>query len=361
MILSKPAESVRLFLAGDVMLGRAIDQLFIRHHPDILDKDDYKPAWLYQHLSEAIHGALSRPVAYASIWGPLPELLDAADTDLRLLNLETAITTSDDWAVKPCVFRMHPANMPCLSAIGPDCCTLANNHVLDFGRAGLIETLDLLRHAGIGQAGAGLDIDEVVQPFVRNLPSGPRLVIHAWGARDGGVFPDWQAATDRPGVNYLPDYNADAVDRMIEQVRAFQQPGDITIASLHWGANWVRKIPEEHRRLARTLIDSASVDLIHGHSSHHPIGMEVHRGKLVLYGCGDLINDYEGIVNHRRWRHDLTAAYFVDLDTDSGDLRGLTLRTLQRRQFRLGYPSPDDALWLTTRIGQLSPRSHAGE
>jgi Putative enzyme of poly-gamma-glutamate biosynthesis (capsule formation) len=74
-----------------------------------------------------------------------------------------------------------------------------------------------------------------------------------------------------------------------------KQQGDIVVASIHWGGNWDYKVPREQREFAHKLIDEAGVDVIHGHSSHHIKGIEVYRGKLIMYGCSDLLNDYEGI------------------------------------------------------------------
>lgn len=67
-----------------------------------------------------------------------------AAPDFRIINLETSITTSEDWAPKDIHYRMHPANIPCLTVAKVDCCVLANNHVLDWGRSGLVETLETL-------------------------------------------------------------------------------------------------------------------------------------------------------------------------------------------------------------------------
>lgn len=66
------------------------------------------------------------------------------------------------------------------------------------------------------------------------------------------------------------------------------------IPALGWG-NWGYGVTRRTREFAHELLDHAGVDLIHGHSSHHPLGIEVYRDKLILYGCGDFINDYEGI------------------------------------------------------------------
>jgi len=75
------------------------------------------------------------------------------------------------------------------------------------------------------------------------------------------------------------------------------------VASIHWGDNWGYEI-------AHNLIDHAGVDIIHGHSSHHAKGIEVWHGKPVIYGCGDFINDYEGIGGNEKYRSDLSLMYF---------------------------------------------------
>ena len=105
--------------------------------------------------------------------------------------------------------------------------------------------------------------------------------------------------------------------------------------SLHWGGNWGLEIPREHREFAHRLIDLGAADIVHGHSSHHPMPVEVYRGKLILYGCGDLINDYEGIGAHGSLRSDVGCLYFATLGLDDGQLQRLDIVPLQLKQFRL--------------------------
>ncbi|MFP3607435.1 CapA family protein, partial [Paraburkholderia sp. SIMBA_053] len=92
--------------------------------------------------------------------------------------------------------------------------------------------------------------------------------------------------------------------------RAVRQAADIVIVSIHWGENFDFDIPTSQRYFAHELIDSAGADLVHGHSSHHVKGIELYRGKLVLYGAGDFINDYEGIGGQEAFRSDLALMYF---------------------------------------------------
>lgn len=239
---------------------------------------------------------------------------------------------------------MHPANTGCLTAAGIDCCSLANNHVLDFGPGGLADTLDALGSAGIGWAGAGTDAAGAERPHLHSLPDGRRILVFSWAFRDSHiVFPHWVAESGRAGINFLPDADPGSANRMVSTIQAWRQPGDVVIASLHWGGNWVSGIPAAHRALARRLIDLGAVDVIHGHSSHHVLPCEVYRGKPVLYGCGDLINDTEGIPEYRARSGHLGAMYFVDLDADSLRVRALRARPVERRRLRLEPASPDDA------------------
>lgn len=110
--------------------------------------------------------------------------------------------------------------------------------------------------------------------------------------------------------------------------------------------DWGYHIPAGQRRFARQLIDAAGVNVVHGHSSHHPRGIEVYREKPILYGCGDFLNDYEGIGGQEAFRGDLTLMYFLTLDPASGRLLRLSLVPLQIRRFRLHRPSAADAAWL---------------
>jgi poly-gamma-glutamate capsule biosynthesis protein CapA/YwtB (metallophosphatase superfamily) len=94
--------------------------------------------------------------------------------------------------------------------------------------------------------------------------------------------------------------------------------------------------------------------VIHGHSSHHPRPIEVYRGKLILYGCGDCIDDYEGITGYEEYRDDLRPLYFPSLAPDTGELAALTMVPLQARKMRLRHASAADSRWLATTLGQIS-------
>ena len=134
--------------------------------------------------------------------------------------------------------------------------------------------------------------------------------------------------------------------RIGEKIRKTKQRGDIVVASIHWGGNWGYAISGEDIAFARGLIDEAGVDIIHGHSSHHVKGIGVYRDKPFIYGCGDFINDYEGISGYESFRGDLSLMYFVRMDPATGRLAGLRMVPTQMRKFRVNRTSDADAAWL---------------
>jgi poly-gamma-glutamate synthesis protein (capsule biosynthesis protein) len=126
------------------------------------------------------------------------------------------------------------------------------------------------------------------------------------------------------------------------------------MVSLHWGGNWGYAIPAAHTRFAHALIEAAAVDLVHGHSSHHPLGMEVYKGKPIIYGCGDLIDDYEGISGHEEYRIELALLYLVTLDRARGELVALEMIPMRRSKFRLNRATRDDIDWLRKTLDRES-------
>ena len=94
------------------------------------------------------------------------------------------------------------------------------------------------------------------------------------------------------------------------------------------------------------MIETASVDVIHGHSSHHVKGIEVYRGKPILYGCGDFLNDYEGIDGYAPFRDDLALMYFATFEASARKLSAFEMTPLQIKKFRLNRASMDDTRWL---------------
>jgi poly-gamma-glutamate synthesis protein (capsule biosynthesis protein) len=342
-----------VLLCGDVMTGRGVDQILPNPGNPRLEEPSVRDARTYVQLAETANGPIPRRVAFSYVWGDALAEPEWSAADARLVNLETSVTRSEErWADKDVHYRMHPENVPCLTAGRIDVCALANNHALDHGRLGLLETVETLRRAGVKVAGTGRDLSEARRPAVIELPAGGRVVAIAFGMQTSGIPPSWAAAGDRPGVDLVRTTTDEAAAEVAERVRRLKRPGDIAVASVHWGTNWGFEVPPAHVRFAHRLIE-AGVDVVHGHSSHHVRPIEVYRDRLVLYGCGDFIDDYEGIGGYEEYRGDLVLAYVATLEP-SGELAGLRMRPLQMRKMRLGRVAPDDAGWLAGTLNRMS-------
>lgn len=348
---------IRLFLCGDVMTGRGIDQILPTPSNAQLFEPSMRSALQYVELAEAHSGALPRGVAWRYIWGAALDRLAHSRAHLRIVNLETAVTRSDAARVDKSIhYRMHPANVECLEAAGIDCCVLANNHVLDWGRAGLTETLQTLHGAGIATCGAGCGLRAASAPAVLSGP-GTRVLVFAVATASSGVPRSWRARTDRSGVNWIEDVSGDGAQRIARQIERHRHGSDRVIVSVHWGGNWGYEVSRQERLFARRLIDVAGVDVVHGHSSHHPKGLEIYRERVILYGCGDFLNDYEGIDGYEAFRPQLTLMYFPVLDGTTGQLRELRMVPLKIHRFRLEPVSTAEAKWLCATIDRESRAS----
>ena len=351
MQMQAPTRGITLFLCGDVMTGRGIDQILPHPGKPHLFEPYQRSALGYVGLAEQESGRIQRPVDFAYIWGDALDAFRRIGPDLKIVNLETAVTASEDAQPgKGIHYRMHPANLPCLSAAGIGCCVLANNHVMDWGLKGLTETLESLHRAGIATAGAGRDAAEAAAPAVLDVPGKGRVLVFAWGMASSGVPVEWVAGAQRPGVNYLPDLSERSLRGVARQVQAARRDGDLVVASLHWGGNWGFAVDPQQRAFARSLIDMAGVDVVHGHSSHHVRGIEVYRGKPILYGCGDLLSDYEGIGGYEQYRSDLTLMYFPTLE--QGRLTRFVLTPTRIRRFRVNYAPEDGVRWLVETLNR---------
>ena len=345
---------VTLFLCGDVMCGRGVDQILPHPGDPRLREPCTDDARAYVRLAERVSGPIPRPAGFGWPWGDALHVVDDLEPDVRVINLETSVTRSAGFAPGKAVhYRMNPANLPCVAVIRPNACALANNHVLDFGPAGLIETLDALADAGLTAVGAGRDATAARQPAAVYLPGGRRAVIFSCATASSGIPRGWAATGTRPGVDLLPGLSGAAASDVTARVREAREPGDIAVVSIHWGTNWGYQVDRDQSWFARRLIDGG-VDLIHGHSSHHPRPVEIYRGKLILYGCGDGIDDYEGISGYEEYRDDLRLLYFASLLPCTGELAALRMVPMQARKMQLRRARPADSQWLATTLDQIS-------
>ena len=342
-----------IFLAGDVMTGRGIDQVLPSPGDPALRERLVRDARGYVALAESVNGPIPRPVPPSWPWGDALTVLEEAQPDVRIINLETSVTGSGDFAPgKTIHYRMHPDNVECLVVARPDVCTLANNHILDFGPSGLVETLRTLDDAELAHAGAGRNLQEAERPA--EVPVGAcRVVVHAVGTESSGVPPGWAATKNRGGVAFVSNLSASGADALATRARRTARPGDVVVVSVHAGSNWGYGVSGRYTRFARRLVDGG-VDVVHGHSSHHPRPLEVYRGRPILYGCGDLVDDYEGIGGFESYRPDLRLLYLVTLDADTHELSRIRMVPMRARRLRLERVTGPDVLWLKQTLARIS-------
>ncbi len=272
---------MRIALAGDVMLGRLVDESIIRN-----------PA--------------SSP---AAIWGDvLPVMLEA---DRRLINLECVISArGQPWRpfTKAFHFRAHPRAIEFLQAAKIDCVTLANNHVLDYGSDALLDCLALLDWAGIARTGAGRNLNEASAPARLHLPES-RLAVVAVTDNE----PDWEAGPEKPGVHYIAYGRRGLLEphrsRVAGVIARAREQADFVIVSAHVGPNW--GFPSPAMRAMAQEVVSLGADFYWGHSNHTPQGIELFHGRVILYSAGDFIDDYA--VDPKE-RNDLSFLFTVDVE-----------------------------------------------
>lgn len=243
-------DTIRIGLAGDVMIGRLIDE-YLEDKPS-----DY-------------------------LWGDILPNLKA--TDLNLINLEAALTKSVKIVPKIFNFKADPKRVEVLKAASISIANLANNHVLDYSEEGLLETLQTLDNFGIKHVGAGRNFAEAVNPVVFEKKD---LRIGIMGCTDNE--PTWKATDTRPGTNYV---QVGDLQSIVGNIKALRPYVDYLILSMHWGPNMRERPLPSFQQFAHELVDNG-VDLIHGHSAHIFQGVEKYKGKLIIYDSGDFVDDY---------------------------------------------------------------------
>jgi len=309
------SETHRIGLAGDVMLGRNVDEMWHDRDP-------------------------------TGIWGPFADRLRSLDG--FVLNLECCVSKRGDRTPgRGFYFRADPDwAIPALNRVGVTAAGLANNHVLDYGPTALDDTLDYLTDAGIGAPGAGEDRSAAFEPA---LVTAGDLDLAVVAATDQA--PSYAARPHSPGTAFAPLDPDDPVSRQsmgtaLETAR--ESDPDLVVASLHWGPNWETEPSETHQAFARWLVDHG-VDVVLGHSAHTIQGIELYRGRPIIYDAGDFVDDYavkEAYHNDR--------SFLFELRVEDGALAALDLVPTEIERATVTEADADAASWLRDRVRTLS-------
>lgn len=251
--------SYTIAAVGDCMLGREVEKHF-RRAPEDFNFKDIKP------------------------------LLNGHD--LIIANLENPVGTKgtpDEVQEAHVTFRSHPDTLRILKELGVNAVSLGNNHMLDYGEAALIDTLECLDEYGIRHAGAGRNYEEANRPLVLEL-SGRRLAILSH------VFiysaSTRMATLSRPGV---ADHR---IGRILANIREEKRNGCHVIVTLHWGMEYSFYPLPYQMKQARMMIDNGA-SLILGHGPHYAQGVERYKDGHIVYSMGNFIFDEPHIFSNR--------------------------------------------------------------
>lgn len=247
---SEPTSSggqVKLTFVGDVLMASKVE--------DILKQKGYD--YPYTNVKDF----LSKP-------------------DYTIANLETPITTRGIVQNKDYVYRSSPMSLPALKASGIDLVNLANNHVMDYGTEGLLDTMDALDQEGVKRVGAGKDLEEAYRPVIVEK-AGVKIAFFGFSR----VVPEasWKAGPGHPGVAETYSYKLP-----VEAIQKAKESADLVVVVTHWGVERSDNPDKNQKDLAHRYID-AGADLIVGGHPHVLQGFEQYKGKWIAYSLGNFI------------------------------------------------------------------------
>jgi len=307
---------MEILFTGDVMLGRLVNSVLSNNN-------------------------------YTYVWGDTIDVI--RNSDISLINLECAISSKGkkwDKTFKVFHFRSNPEAIDVLKIAKIDYVSLSNNHVLDYDVEALEETLELLDKNGILHSGAGRDLNEAMQPAIirckvnsskkissikDNTSNNTQNIVIGNGdikkngqgnyIRIGVVSltdnqPEWEATKETPGINYIPitlsskEEDNKYLDRLQFCIDNVKKNSDIVVVSSHVGPHYRENPSFIYIKFAHKIIDLGA-DIYWGHSNHMPQGIEIYKNKIIMYDCGDFIDDYAVDPHHR---NDLSFIFLIHID-----------------------------------------------
>jgi len=303
---------MKILFTGDVMLGRLVNSVLSNEK-------------------------------FTYVWGDTIDIIRSSD--ISLINLECAISSKGkkwDKTYKVFHFRTNPEATDVLKIAGIDYVSLSNNHVLDYDVEALEETIELLDKNRILHSGAGRDLNEAMQPAIiryrvnskkissnsnsstifKNIVTNNDDIKNNYNEnyiRIGVVSltdnqPEWEATKETAGINYIPitlsSKEEKYLDRLQFCIESAKKNSDIVVVSSHVGPHYRENPSSTYIKFAHKIIDLGA-DIYWGHSNHMPQGIEIYKNKIIMYDCGDFIDDYAVDPLHR---NDLSFIFLVYFD-----------------------------------------------
>jgi poly-gamma-glutamate synthesis protein (capsule biosynthesis protein) len=228
------------------------------------------------HFQDRVAGLLSDP---AHTFGPIAATL--SDADLTMVNLETAITARGTAQPKEYHFRTSPTALDALRDAGVDVVTLANNHVLDYGQAGLADTLAAVRAAKLPYVGIGENATQAWAPYLVSI-KGVKIAILGV-SQVAELQSTWVAKDSRPGEAHAVD-----LTRTLAAVRAARQRADVVLVFMHWGTEG-NSCPNAAQKSLAPKLAAAGADIIIGAHAHTLQGSGWLGRTFVAYGMANFL------------------------------------------------------------------------
>ncbi len=205
------------------------------------------------------------------------------------------------------VWKADARQMVAIEAGGFHAMSATNNHIMDFGHDGLLETLGNLDRIGVKHAGAGRNAAEAYAPAILER-KGTKVALLAYTS----VFvPGWEALDERPGLAVMAARTAyepplrfaenpgrppkvvtwivpESKARLVDDIRKARAAADIVICSFHWGVSEGHvPLTDYQMELGHHAVESGA-DLVFGHHPHLMQGIEIYRGVPIFYSLGNL-------------------------------------------------------------------------
>ncbi|MGE5615255.1 MAG: CapA family protein [Bacillota bacterium] len=304
---------IRFMAVGDIMLGRGVGMRLRR-------AGDYRKA--FEKVSSYLNSG-----------------------DIVFANLETPLTTSTHGLDKDrkIVLKAEPESVAALTSAGINLVSLANNHIMDYYEKGLMDTIELLDRNDIAHAGGGKNIDEARKPAIIEK-NGLKIGLLAYTDMAelvfaGNPYLSFAAGKEKSGVAPRK------YEIVMEDVAKARDRVDILAVSLHWGIEESFRISPEQVEFARSLIDNG-VDLVLGHHPHQFQGIEMYKGKPIIYSMGNILFDQNDPENME--------SFIVDMRYEGNELKefeAIPVRILEKSYVEI--QEGEDAVKMLERQAEL--------